>query len=783
VFHFFYDQKGQPLYFLAMVENITERKIAEQQLTTLTERLSTIVESLPVVPYTCQTEGVLATTYVGKNVTTVSGYQPKEFTSNASFWADHLHPDDRERVFENIPKLFKKGYYEHEYRFKVASGRYKWFSDTVRVIKNDQGVITHLAGVWQDITERKQASESLRESETRIRILVENMVDGVITIDDNGIIKSFNSAAISIFGYSGEEVIGKNVKILMPEPYYHEHDGYLEHYKSTGIAKVIGKGREVQGRYRDGSIFPLDLAVNEMWIGEQRQFVGIVRNITERKQAEENLKKAIEAAEAANRAKSEFLANMSHEIRTPMNAVIGFSELLSTLITDNQQKSYLDSIQTAGRSLLTLINDILDLSKIEAGRLDLQYEVVNPVLIFNELQQIFAIKMAEKNLEFIIDIDKPFPPALLLDEVRLRQVLLNLIGNAIKFTDKGYIKLSARVTDDLIRREKGKCDLILAVEDTGIGIPENQQALIFESFRQQEGQSTRKYGGTGLGLAITKRLVEMMNGQILVKSTLSQGSIFEITLRDVQVSSIESVKTNEQPFDFQNICFEKAQVLVIDDIESNRRLINEYLSKVNLEVVEAEDGQTGLLFAEEYQPNLILMDIRMPEMDGYEATRLIKDNPVTKNIPVIALTASVTMDEKANVKVHRFDGYLSKPVNSSALFHELTHYLKHTKKSAESPAAANEEQLILPETLTDIPVLLQSLEQKMLPKWQEIVGMIETNAVEEFAEQLIELGKKHHASILINYATKLRDKAQEFDIDGVEQTLEEFSEILDKIKK
>jgi len=794
-----FDETGQPIRITGVSLDVTERQRAEQQLNKLTERLSSIVDSLPVVPYTCQTEGVFATTYVGKNVTAVSGYQPKEFTSNPSFWSEHIHPDDRERVFKNIPKLLKNGYYEHEYRFKVADGRYKWFGDTVRVINNAEGVMTHIAGVWQNITERKQAEASLRESETRIRTLVENMVDGVVTIDENGIIESFNPAAMTIFGYSAEEVIGKNVKILMPEPYRHEHDGYLEHYKSTGIAQVIGKGREVKGQHQNGSTFPLDLAVSEMWIGEQRKFVGIVRNITERKQFEEALKKAIESAEAANRAKSEFLANMSHEIRTPMNAVIGFSELLSSLTTDKQQKSYLDSIQTAGKSLLTLINDILDLSKIEAGRLDIQYEVVNPLLIFNELQQIFAIKIAEKNLEFIVDIDKQLPLALSLDEVRLRQVLLNLIGNAIKFTDKGYIKLTAKMSPSqkataqnimegtakpiqsyLLTEKVG--DLILTVEDTGIGIPENQQAMIFESFRQQEGQSTRKYGGTGLGLAITKRLVEMMNGQISVKSTAAQGSVFEIILREIQVSSIESVQTDQESFDFKNISFKKAQVLVVDDIESNRTLINEYLSKVNLDVVEAADGQKGLLFAQEYRPNLILMDIRMPEMDGYEATRQLKENPTTQKIPVIALTASVTVDEKANVMAHGFDGYLSKPVSTHALFNELTHYLKHTKKPTKPQAAMDDKPSLLLETWIELPVLLQTLEEKILPKWQEIIDMIETDAVDEFAKQLINLGNKHHASILIDYATKLRDKAQEFDIDGVERTLEEFPAILDRIK-
>lgn len=376
--------------------------------------------------------------------------------------------------------------------------------------------------VAERTTELRHTNEELQKAESHLRVLVDTVFDGVISIDIDGIIRSYSPAAERIFQYSEAEVIGLKVESLMPEPYHSEHDGYIEHYLDTGIAKVMGAKREVQGQRKDKTTFPMDLALGESMVGGERVFVATIRDITLRKQQDQALSDAKEQAEAANKAKSEFLSSMSHELRTPLNGILGFAQLLEYDPKEPlsaTQLEYVEHILQAGRHLHELINEILDLAKIEAGRIDLECEPLNPVEIISECLGLMST-LAEKNNIQLTDMSEEWvnPIFVLADYTRLKQVLINLVSNAVKYNrSDGAVRIGCSSI--------GKGFLRFSVSDTGSGLSKDQLAQLFQPFNRL-GADKSEIEGSGIGLAITRNLVEMMGGRIGVESTVGMGSTF-----------------------------------------------------------------------------------------------------------------------------------------------------------------------------------------------------------------------------------------------------------------
>ncbi|WP_248664095.1 ATP-binding protein [Fuchsiella alkaliacetigena] len=495
---------------------------------------------------------------------------------------------------------------------------------------------------------------------------------------------------------------------------------------------------------------------------------GYVRDITERKELEKDLVAAKEKAEKANRAKSKFLANMSHEIRTPLNAVIGFSEILENRVENPQQKSYLDSIQTAAQSLLSLINDILDLSKIEAGLLELEFEVMSLQAIFQEMEQIFLNEAEQKGLNLIIEY-KTTVTHIEFDETRFRQILVNLIGNAIKFTKEGYVKVIAETER---KHSEETLDLVVKVEDTGIGIAKEEQKKVFSSFTQHYGHNRGEYGGTGLGLAIVRKLTKLMGGEISLESNKGQGSTFELRFDGLKV--VKKVELADKP-SLQSIKFDLQKILIVDDVESNRELLKIKLENKGLEVIEAASGQEGVEKALEFNPELILMDIKMPEVDGYQAHELIRDKDL--EMPIIALTAYATQEEKSKVKASGFEGFLTKPIEEQKLYAELTQYLNYSLVESKVEEIKEKEEIIDPQAL------IQSLEKEFSQRYKELKKVFVINDVEEFAQSLLELAQKHRATELIQYAQELKKDAENFDLDSLKKKFNSFPLQIERLKQ
>ncbi len=484
--------------------------------------------------------------------------------------------------------------------------------------------------------------------------VIEDMSGILIVLDNKNHIIDMNSAAKNIIDVKDKDFIGKLVFDFLGETvsYFIKYEHVLKAEEKICVRLNGSK------KHYDLKITPLYDNKNKL-IGK---FL-ILHDITILEEAIEDLKESRKAAEDASRAKSQFLATMSHEIRTPLNGIIGMTELLAPSIHTEEDREYLQTVQSCSGSLLDIVNDILDFSKIEAGKMELEKADIDLDSLMDTTAKAFAHNAREKGLAYSCSIDPAIPKKLIGDAVRVRQILVNLIGNAFKFTEKGRIVVKAR----LIKHVEQQAVVEFSVSDTGIGIPEDKIAGLYESFQQVDSSTTRKFGGTGLGLAIVKNLVTIMNGRIELESRLGEGSTFIFSI-PFEVSEKEDLKdvTGAEP-DFIGI---NIDVLLVEDNKANQMLVKRLLEKKEMKVEVAGNGIEALRMLEEKAFDLIFMDIQMPEMDGYEATTAIrKIESVTGNhTPIIALTANAAEDDKNACLKVGMDDFLTKPIRSESLY-------------------------------------------------------------------------------------------------------------------
>lgn len=502
------------------------------------------------------------------------------------------------------------------------------------------------------------------ESESRMRAIVETAVDGIITIDCRGIVQAFNPSAERLFGWSADEVIGHNIKMLMPEPDQSQHDGYLANYLNSGVARIIGQGREVTGLHKDGHPVPIRLAVGRVELPGEPLFVGFVSDITERRALESSLREAAERAEQAAAAKGIFLANMSHEIRTPMNAIIGFTELLLGGELSALQRRHLGTVRQSARSLLGLLNDILDTTKLEKGAFRLEQIHFSLQALATQVMASMRLAAEARSLELTVH----FPPDLdeycVGDPLRVQQILTNLVGNAIKFTERGHVGLD-------FRREDGW--LFIEVRDTGIGMSAEQLARIFAPFTQADTSISRRFGGTGLGTTIARQLAELMGGTIEVESEPGRGSVFRVALPlpagSAPAEKAQGIGTMSLP---------PLHILVADDVAQNLELLTLIMEQGGHRVTTARNGEEALEQFMAGRFDIVLMDVHMPHMDGLEAVRRLRSCEREQGrvaTPVIALTASVQDTDREAAREAGMDGFAMKPLDVPRLLVEMARVL------------------------------------------------------------------------------------------------------------
>jgi PAS domain S-box-containing protein len=661
-----------------------ERFSVEQALLKSEERLQLALEAAGdgLWDWDVQTGKVYLNAYYQKML----GYIPNELVMDGDVWEAMIHPDDKAWVLERLQNHFKDGsvQYSFDYRVRCKSGEWKWIADYGKVVARDsEGKPLRMLGTHKDISDRKQAETELKQQKEMLQTIVNHIPVMIALFTSEGRIEFVNPEFERVLGWSLEDWQQRDVLLeCYPDPAYYQM--VIEH-----MVAVNGKWKDFSTLTKSGQ--QIETSWTNVQLSNGRN-LGIGQDISDRKQKEIALQQAMEAAEAANLAKSIFLANMSHELRTPLNVILGFTQVMAhdSSLTTNQKED-LETIRRSGDHLLSLINDVLDLSKIEAGHCILEGKGFDLISLLHTLRTMMTERAKVKHLQLTFDIAPEVPQFIISDEQKLRQILLNLLSNAIKFTNRGSITL--RVTSQesnykiypaFSTPENGEPlqhstvnpfqTLQFEVIDTGVGIDEKEQATIFDAFVQAEA-GRKSVSGTGLGLTISRKLLDLMNGEMAVRSIPNLGSTFTFTIPICPTSGVNVPSAAQRRVVGLAPDQPQRRILVVDDQRENRLVLVRLLNQLGLEVREATNGQDAIQIWQDWQPDLTYMDIRMPGLDGYEATKQIRAMEHGQASIIIALTAQASQSDRDLALAAGCNDYISKPFQEETLFLKLKEYL------------------------------------------------------------------------------------------------------------
>lgn len=662
-----------------------ERKRNEQKIIEQTARLNAIIESSSHLIWSVNRKRAL--TSFNKNYADAIfkkyGEYP-EVNGNKIMmvadesYADYLH-QRYDEAFNGIPQHF-------ETRSRDHAGNEVWRETYLNPIFLPDGKIEEVSGISHDITEKKRSELAVQESEEKFRNIFESFQDIYYRTDVKGRITMISPSGCELSGYTQEEVIGKHISEFYSSP--KKQSKLIRQLIRTGTVRNY----ETNLRLKDGQTIQAISNIRLIYNKDGKPIAadGVARDITYLKKASEELLKAKEIAERSLKVKETFLANMSHEIRTPMNGIIGMIDLMNETGLDEEQKKYIQTIKKSSETLLRILNDILDLSKIEAGKMQLRLTSINLEATVEKLHSLFFQQASAKGIGFSYTISADIPKYILADEIRLLQILSNLTSNSIKFTDNGSVQIRLQ-----LQEKRGNVHKIrVEIEDTGIGISEDNQKMLFESFSQVDNSSTKAYSGTGLGLAISKELCKMMNGEIGVKTRLGEGSTFWFTF---EANESKRFNDHEAGKDIvvqiaNTFTRQKPKILLVDDNSINQLVASEILRKSGCEVDIAENGMDAIEKVRHNTYDLIFMDIQMPKMDGVTATKEIRKLKLKNLPPIIAMTAYSMKEDRERFLLGGMDDYIPKPIKSENLINkvkEWTHQSSHAGNEEVKEAIGN----------------------------------------------------------------------------------------------
>jgi PAS domain S-box-containing protein len=658
------NSKGTPIGSEGVIRDISERKKVEADFHKSEEKFRMLANFTYDWEYWLAPDNSII--YISPSCMRISGYSAEDFIKNPDLMFKIVHPEDMHLFKEYIHKQKKPGQDVIKFDFRIITkeNQLKWINHVCQRVYGEGGKYMGLRASNRDITDRKEAEQELRNSEERFRTLFYDSPDAVFVEDYDGNILDVNPAACKLHMMTKEELIGKNIIDLIPN------------YQKDIVAKefpkwISGEFKNYRGisKTSEGICIPVEIHASKINYSGKEALMFIVRDITMIKETEDKLREAVEKAEEADMLKSVFLANMSHEIRTPMNAIIGFSEILSDQdLTKKERNEFINYITQGSNTLMNLIEDIIDITKIEAGQIKINIAECNVNTLMDELYATF-LKMKNKNgkQQLELRLNKPVVEEafnISTDPSRIRQILSNLIGNALKFTEEGFIEIGFTTTGDN--------KIIFYVKDTGIGIPKEKQHIIFERFGQVEDPSGKERMGTGLGLSISKRLAELLGGSLTFDSESGRGSVFYLTLPVKKEHTKELLKDRQSlilPSDWSNKTF-----LIAEDSILNYTYLEALFQKTKVKILWAKDGKEAIDFCRANDKiDLVLMDIKMPVLSGLEAITEIKK--FRKDLPIIVQTAYAMPEDRERSFAAGGDEHLTKPINAEELFTTINKFL------------------------------------------------------------------------------------------------------------